>query len=475
MQTVNFQCGHCGKLMAVGNAHLGQQVRCPHCQQIVIAPPSASNPTPPSESEAASGLVETILHAPPPIADAEDIFAPPDASEDLFGRSEVPRIEIPPETTSPTLPSAAAAALPESPPESVLPSTALFPPMTASAAPPANGESTAAVPAGGEAPWLGNAPTETFAAAAAGARAALQLDSAAETVPAPVTPRSERRKEPGTPWFMILVFSPLLLYAIVITIFAVFLYRHEQDLERQRHLPFELMPDDGDNPGVQKGKKTTRIYRYNPKWATQPLPASLCTTLEPGGKSPPLRIGDLEITPLRVERKRVRVLTENFTTRPELQPADSLVLHLKMKNLSSEYAFAPLDNYFDRRWDGKDQLPPLTQLEVGSAYRFYGGPAEWRPSGDRKDLRQWIEGRKGFEPELLQPGEEKEFFVCTNGGDARGVRILFGEVEGEQVRRPYHGELLWRIRVRRGLVHINDKQYSATAVVGVRFSDKAIP
>ena len=32
MQTVQFQCGHCNKLMAVGVEHLGQQVRCPHCQ-----------------------------------------------------------------------------------------------------------------------------------------------------------------------------------------------------------------------------------------------------------------------------------------------------------------------------------------------------------------------------------------------------------------------------------------------------------
>ena len=38
MQTVNFQCGHCGKLLAVQRQHLGQQVRCPSCQQIVVAP-----------------------------------------------------------------------------------------------------------------------------------------------------------------------------------------------------------------------------------------------------------------------------------------------------------------------------------------------------------------------------------------------------------------------------------------------------
>ncbi len=51
MQTVNFQCGSCGNLMAVGVEYLGQQVRCPHCQQVVMAPgsdvPAPPDPPPP--------------------------------------------------------------------------------------------------------------------------------------------------------------------------------------------------------------------------------------------------------------------------------------------------------------------------------------------------------------------------------------------------------------------------------------------
>ena len=45
MATVNFQCGHCAKLMAVNATFLGQQVRCPHCQQVVVARRHASNGT----------------------------------------------------------------------------------------------------------------------------------------------------------------------------------------------------------------------------------------------------------------------------------------------------------------------------------------------------------------------------------------------------------------------------------------------
>src|SRR5437763_1339138 len=46
MQTTNFQCGHCGNLMAVTANMLGQQVRCPNCQQVVLAPAPAPTGTP---------------------------------------------------------------------------------------------------------------------------------------------------------------------------------------------------------------------------------------------------------------------------------------------------------------------------------------------------------------------------------------------------------------------------------------------
>jgi hypothetical protein len=147
------------------------------------------------------------------------------------------------------------------------------------------------------------------------------------------------------------------------------------------------------------------------------------------------------------------------------------VLYLELKNLSHEYAFAPLDNYFDRYWRlGVDMVPPLTQLEIGEKYRCYGGPARWYPRGERyNNSRQWIEGRQD-KADLLQPGEEKESFVCTDGDDAKASALLFGGKPGEE----YHGWFLWRVRVRRGLVSFHDKDYPATAVIGVRFTDEDI-
>ena len=59
MQTVNFNCPHCGNLMAVSMNLLGRNVRCPHCKQVLRAPaaaggvsappqPAAPTPSPPA-------------------------------------------------------------------------------------------------------------------------------------------------------------------------------------------------------------------------------------------------------------------------------------------------------------------------------------------------------------------------------------------------------------------------------------------
>lgn len=39
--THEFPCTHCGKRMAVAEHELGKEVRCPHCREVLTAPPSA--------------------------------------------------------------------------------------------------------------------------------------------------------------------------------------------------------------------------------------------------------------------------------------------------------------------------------------------------------------------------------------------------------------------------------------------------
>jgi hypothetical protein len=385
---------------------------------------------------------------------AEDIFSPPSVGSDLFSLAEPPRIEIPLEAQMPTLPSDSA--VPPQPLPVTLPWAAQQPvenePATFS---PFGQSENAAVLGGGMPPWQG-ALTDTLQPPAP----SVPLSSPGERSAAGA--RSAKREGVKAPWFLLLVFCPLLLYSIVISIFAFFIYRHEQQLQEQFRERFDKMPDVGDDPGVRKGKRVSLTDRYKPELATLPLPKILCTTL-----GQPLRVGDLQLTPNRVERKRVSVVVES--SKPEPCQHDSLVLYLDLKNLSTEYAFAPLDNYFDRYWrPGMDMIPPLTLLEVGD-YRCYGGPAHWYPRGDRTNRREWVKGRRD-QADLLQPGEEKEMFVCTDGGDDTAAAVLFGDQPGEG----YHGRLLWRVRVRRGLVRFQHKDYSATAVIGVRFTDSDI-
>jgi hypothetical protein len=266
-------------------------------------------------------------------------------------------------------------------------------------------------------------------------------------------PRITPRRSRGSVWFLALVFVPLVSYAILATI-AVFILWNRQQQQQAPPSLFEKLPDvDGDAPGVKKSQKTARLI-YDEKLATSPLPENLRVAL---GKT--IQIGDLEVTPLRVERKRLRVFVEG-SVRPEPCQYDSLVLHLHLRNVSSDLVFTPLDNYFDRCWKDHKGVPPLTQLEVGPK-RFFGGSAVWTPAQSKDQRREWVEDRRPGTGEL-KPGEELETFVCTDGQDAGVLHAV----------TRYHGSMLWRVQLRRGLVNWRDREVSATAVIGVEFSDR---
>src|SRR5262249_44525154 len=89
------------------------------------------------------------------------------------------------------------------------------------------------------------------------------------------------------------------------------------------------------------------------------------------------------------------------------------------------------------------------------------------------ERREWVEGRRNFDPAGLSPGGTTESFLCTDGEDAKAALYLFGVNEdGKRVRNPYRGALLWRLQVRRGPITWKGKKVSATAVIAVEFSDK---
>ncbi len=276
-----------------------------------------------------------------------------------------------------------------------------------------------------------------------------------------------RQPAAGHGWFIPLVFVPLVFYALGATFFVAWSILKVQEAQRQDSTnPFDRLPDDGDDRGVTRdGKRISQRLRYSSDFVTQPLPAPQRLSL---GET--CRFGSLEVTPLRIERKRVSVYVLG-SDRPQPCRFDSLVLKLRLTNVSTDEAFAPLDNYFDRWWQPGHGPMPLTFLEAGGLRLC--GPAQWAPPRSRRggiENPQWIEGRKRVDPEGLKPGQQTESFVSTDGNDPQAVRVLFGEnAEGLRVAQPCAGPFLWRVQMRRGLIRWRDHDRSATTVIGVEF------
>jgi hypothetical protein len=485
METVQFQCGSCRKLMAVAKDHLGQQVRCPHCQQVVLAPAPAPDPQPaPAPTPAVPDLPAPLFT--PPATDHEDIFSPQSESDSLFDEPAPVRLELPPAAAPPApnglgdsvepvltpapvsywpphepAPPAPAAEVPPPPPEeptfpwSPAPSDAApatFPTEAALQAPAA--EAPAAAPSLGEAVTAAEPAPEELAGLAAAPATSDEVSVLSVRRP----PRE------GGGWFIPLVFVPLVLYAVGATFFigwSILKLNQMQEQQQQQNL-FDTLPDDGDSRGVTKdGRRiSARPISFPERYTTGPLPEQ--QRLKLGEMR---RFGVLEVTPVRVARKRVAVLVDTW---PNAQPCkhDSLVLTLKLRNVSDDQTFAPLDNYFDRHWKPGQGPVPLTHLVAGS-HRLCG-PARWNPPGG-KDKTEWVQGRHR-DLTGLKPGEEQQGFVCTDGDDPVAARALFGEkgVPAEP------GPFLWRVRLRRGLIDWNGQERSATTVIGVEFPRSAI-
>jgi DNA-directed RNA polymerase subunit RPC12/RpoP len=417
MQTVNFQCDHCGKLMAVGANYLGQQVRCPHCQHVVLAPAVPPAPIPPALEPAPPVFMDPDItfKMPPP----EPTFLPPPAP--LLPELPVPEPSAPiPEETAPLAP------MPVPAPEVETPA-----PVTEEPAP--------------------------FQPFADDAIPGLPNDSFSTSSTTPITRPARQARSSGALWFLLL---PLASYAILATILLIILAIKLNNTTTPTLL--DKIPDlDGDNPGVKK-RGELHHWQGNDKLTRLPLPSSLRTPL---GQT--LTVGALEVTPTKVVQTKVAYYDEKAPNKPWPCEYDSLVLHLRLRNTASDYAFTPLDNYFDRKYHpSTGDVKPFTQLEIGERV-FYGGPAEWysrNRKGDNHTDRQWLKGRKDFDEEGLGPGQTMKTFVCTDGNDAN---VVVAAAE-------FQGAFLWRVHLRRGLVNVKGKDVSATAVVGVQFTRQDI-
>jgi phage FluMu protein Com len=81
METVQLQCGHCQKVMAIGVEHLGSQLQCPHCLSVVQTQAPAPQPTP-------APVPETASHP-------DSIFADHEPTDAVIGGEPSPKVEMP--------------------------------------------------------------------------------------------------------------------------------------------------------------------------------------------------------------------------------------------------------------------------------------------------------------------------------------------------------------------------------------------
>jgi hypothetical protein len=260
-------------------------------------------------------------------------------------------------------------------------------------------------------------------------------------LPAVVPPAVGRAKKGGGSWIIPVLIVPLISYSILATIALALAY-----LQPRPPHPLENLPDQGDNPGASHLRQKQMIdFRQTPLLA---LPPQLRVPL---GQS--VTVGDLKVTPQKAELRKVVFRTTGFA-RPEPSTDDCLLLWLELENVSQDVVFRPMDRFFNRHWKQGtfESNMPFTYVELGGR-RFYGGP--------ELDERTTIDGQNY--DTVLKPGERMKTFVCTDP-EAHVGNYLAG----------YKGPLLYRVRVRRGLVRVGNREISATAVIGVEFTARDV-
>jgi hypothetical protein len=266
-----------------------------------------------------------------------------------------------------------------------------------------------------------------------------------------------------------LIIMPLVSYSVLVSILLAMAY-----LQPKPPHPMEMMRDeDGVNQPARKvGAKehVQRVYRWGTR-LTMPLPDKLKVQL---GNS--VVVGDLKVTPLEAEMRPI-MFYYGSAKKPDESQSKTLVLLLELENISSDVAFCPLDPYFDRRFNNTFQQDnfPFTYLEK-EGQRFFGAATfptkafKDNPGHPGETLElQGVDGdpKKKLPQNTrkeLMPGEKFRTFVACNADDDTVAKALQG----------YTGPLLYRIRVRRGLVPFKGQEVSASAVIGVEFTGKDV-
>lgn len=247
-------------------------------------------------------------------------------------------------------------------------------------------------------------------------------------------------------WLIAILFP----YAIMMTVFAIVFYFKSRNVEDIH--PLMMIPDlDGEYRNATQRKKVSGTQHRIRFPAEMPLRREQITSL---GQS--IRVGVLDVTPVSISAAPIVGYSwRKNMAEPERKQstAPGLILKLKVKNISEDVTLYPSDPYFVRRpRDAKDR--PYMMVEVGDR-KFYGGALSYVTDSDML-IREWVEGQEN-DDKPLGPGEERETVVGTSP-----MEPVIDAVKES-------GSALWRVQLRRGFITFRDKEYSVSAVIGVRF------
>jgi hypothetical protein len=453
--------------MGVALDLLGKNVRCPHCKQVVLAPTASSagasaqpKPTPPQPSSAAVAPQSPQVQAPPvddePIfrieqrEAADSILSEPGESEDeIFGspggnRAPIPTLpELPPPAPPVLQPSAAVFQQPTAAP--VL--TPLPAPVVSAANPFAFESDPQPAPAVAAPQIAAPQPPVVTPLPQPVAVVPVPAPAAAPEQPAPPKARrGDRAASPGGGGISKALFFGVAGYALIMTLAAAYgLFIKSGEKVDPGH-PLSTIPD---TLGEFDPASRKKVSLYRPSLDGE-LPASQMAEL--GGR---IAIGQLEIEPLKVELRPLTIVSEGLGEKRKEQLRKAVVLHLRIKNTSSDLNICPMDPAFTRKVHG-DAKQLGTRLVVGKQ-TFYGGAIDWPFTGGKVKRKYEAEQEQDALP--LKPAESRDYVVFTDA-DPQIVKAVSEAGEA----------MLWRVQVRRGVIDFQGKETPVTAIIGVEFT-----
>jgi hypothetical protein len=229
----------------------------------------------------------------------------------------------------------------------------------------------------------------------------------------------------GTPWLTVLLAS----VNSALILFLIWHFYKEHRTPREVAEPSPIPPATAAEESADPGRRADQSQRL----AVRPgIDDDYLTTL-----GQPLRVGALEVTPMAVTSGPVTLQRVVMSSERRKTGKEALKLRLRLRNVSYDAAFFPLDEVFIR------------ERERGGSDSFIE-----RPRGFPIDMYPLAVASEwsivGQEFRKLTPGKSYETVV----------------VAAPYAPEPKSPEMTWRVRLRTGI--------ERTDVVGVRFHDSEI-